>query len=319
MTAEYRTRYPAIEPYRTGFLPVSSRHTIYWEESGNPQGKPILFLHGGPGSSTDPSQRCFFDPQAYRIILFDQRGCGKSRPYAELEENTTWDLVDDIEKLRKHLQVSTWVVFGGSWGSTLALAYAETYHQFVKGLILRGIFLCRPSELHWFYQSGANNIFPDEWEKFIAPIPPLERDDLIKAYYDRLTSPDAQLRKTAARAWAGWEGATLGLRSNPELRQAFVQEDRVEAVARIECHYFYHDSFFKTDNWLLEHLVSLHRIPMMIIHGRYDVICPLDSAWKLHKELPASKLIIIPDAGHSASEPGITDALVRATDEFRRL
>jgi proline iminopeptidase len=314
-----RVRYPAIEPNRSGRLQVSSLHSIYWEESGNPKGKPILFVHGGPGSGTDPSQRCFFDPKVYRIVLFDQRGCGKSIPHAELKENTTWDLVDDIEKLRKHLQIASWVVFGGSWGSTLSLAYAETYPAVVKGLILRGIFLCRPSELDWFYQSGANNIFPDEWEKFVAPIPIRERKHLVKAYYKKLISNDLQEQMEAARSWAGWEASTLNLRFNASMFQAFTQDMRATAIARIECHYFIHDGFFKTKNWLIENLASIRRIPAVIVHGRYDVICPCESAWALHKAWPEASLEIIPDAGHSAGEPGITDALIRASDDFSSL
>ncbi|MBF8263399.1 MAG: prolyl aminopeptidase [Parachlamydiales bacterium] len=318
MAYELRVRYGPIEPNRSGYLAVSPLHSMYWEESGNANGQPILFLHGGPGSGTDPSHRCFFDPAAYRIILFDQRGCGKSRPHAELKENTTWDLVQDIEKLRKHLDVAAWIVFGGSWGSTLALAYAETCPAMVKGLILRGIFLCRPSDLEWFYQSGASYIFPDEWEKFVDPIPQSERKNLIKAYYKRLTSSDPQEQITAARAWAGWEGATLNLRFNASMFQAFTQDSRAGAIARIESHYFIHGGFFKTKNWLIENIDAIRQIPAILVHGRYDVICPFESAWALHQAWPEAKLEIIPDAGHSAGEPGIADALIRATDAFRR-
>lgn len=314
-----RTRYPPIEANKTGHLPVSSLHSLYWEEAGNPNGKPILFLHGGPGSGIDPSHRCYFDPKAYRMVLFDQRGCGKSTPHAHLEENTTWDLVADIEKLREHLGIDRWVVFGGSWGSTLSLAYAETHPTRVKGLILRGIFLCRPSELHWFYQFGAHQIFPDMWEKFLAPIPPEERCDLIKAYFKRLTSSDPAVRHEAAHAWSAWEGAALRLQFDPTLFHSFTEERHADAIARIECHYFIHHAFFKTDNWLLEHVGAIRKIPGVIIHGRYDIVCPLESAWALHRAWPEAKLEIIPDAGHAASETGITDALIRATDEFRRL
>lgn len=314
-----KTRYPPIDPFRSGHLPVSSKHSLYWEESGNPEGKPVLFLHGGPGSGTEPSHRSFFDPKVYRIVLFDQRGCGKSTPHASLEENTTWDLVADIEKLREFLKIDAWVVFGGSWGSTLALAYAETHPSYVKGLILRGIFLCRPAELYWFYQFGAHFLFPDIWEHYLAPIPPSERGDMIRAYYKRLTSSDSNIRKEAAKAWSGWEGATLRLRFDPSLFGSFTEDSHADAVARIECHYFVHHAFFKTDNWLLEHVKTIRQIPGIIIHGRYDVICPLENAWFLHKAWPESKLEIIPDAGHSASELGITDALIRATDQFRNL
>jgi proline iminopeptidase len=319
MESKLRERYSSIEPNRSGFLSVSRLHTIYWEESGNPNGRPILFLHGGPGSGTDSSQRCFFDPTAYRIILFDQRGCGKSRPHAELRENTTWDLVEDIEKLRKHLQISSWVVFGGSWGSTLALAYAETNPSVVKGLILRGIFLCRPNELKWFYQGGAGSVFPDEWEKFLALLPNDERKNPAKAYYKLLKSKDLQEQIKAARAWAGWEAVTLSMRFNSQMFQAFTQDTRATAIARIECHYFIHNAFFKTENWLIENLEAIRQIPTVIVHGRYDMICPMESAWALHKAWPEAKLEIIPDAGHSAAEPGTTDALIRATDAFREL
>lgn len=313
-----RERYPLIEPNKTGHLKVSSTHTLYWEESGNPSGKPILFLHGGPGSGTDPSNRSFFDPEAYRIILFDQRGSGKSTPHACLEENTTWDLVADIEKLRSHLHIDRWVVFGGSWGSTLALAYSETHPDCVKALIVRGIFLCRQEELRWFYQYGAHHLFPDFFESFLTPIPPAERTDLIKAYYKRLTSPDPQIRKEAAKAWSEWEGCALKLRFDPSLFRTFTEDFHADALARIECHYFLHQGFFKTDNWLIEHAHALRDIPGVIVHGRYDIVCPLSNAWDLHKAWPKAKLEIIPDAGHAASEPGIADALIRATDHFRK-
>ena len=312
-----RSRYPSIEPSKSGFLSVSSKHSIYWEECGNPEGQPIVFLHGGPGSGTEPSHRCFFDPKTYRIILFDQRGCGKSLPFASLEDNTTWDLVNDVDKLREHLKIDRWIVFGGSWGSTLALAYSETHPLQVKGLILRGIFLCRQKELFWFYQCGASYLFPDEWEKYLTPIPKAEQKDLIQAYHHRLTSADASVRQAAALAWAGWEAATLGIKVNTTAVRNFTETNHAEAVARIECHYFVHHGFFKTDNWLIEHVDAIRKIPAVIVHGRYDVICPLENAWELHRAWPEAKLEIIPDAGHSGSEPGITDALIRATDEFR--
>lgn len=312
-------KYPPIEPNESGYLAVSPSHSIYWEESGNPSGNPILFLHGGPGSGTQPSHRSFFDPEAYRIVLFDQRGCGLSKPHASLEENTTWDLVEDIEKLRKHLGIERWVVFGGSWGSTLSLAYASVHPERVKALILRGIFLCRKEELFWFFQHGAHHIFPDEWEKFIAPIPLAERKNMIEAYYKRLTSPDAKVRIAAAKTWSGWEAAALRLRFDPKLFGYFTDDTHADAIARLECHYFIHKGFFKTDNWLIEQANKIRKIPGVIIHGRYDIICPLSNAWDLHKAWPEAKLEIIPDAGHAAGEPGITDALVRATDAFRGL
>ena len=309
-----RTKYPPIEPNRTGYLDVGSGHSLYWEESGNPRGKPVIFLHGGPGSGTEPTHRTYFNPQAYRIILMDQRGAGKSLPHASLEDNTTWHLVDDLEKLRQHLDIDRWVVFGGSWGSTLALTYAETHPDKVLGLIVRGIFLVRKKEIHWFYQFGAHHIFTDEWEKYIDPIPPEERGDLISAYYKQLTSPDPAMRKRAASAWTCWEGAALKLIFDPLLYQQFTQDDHADALARIECHYFINNGFFKTDNWLLEHAGALSKIPGFIIQGRYDIICPFESAWELHKAWPRAEFEIIKDAGHAASEPGITDALIRATD-----
>jgi proline iminopeptidase len=311
-----KQKYPLIQPYRTGFLDVGSGHRLYWEESGNPKGIPAIFLHGGPGGGTDPSHRSYFDPKKYRIVLMDQRGSGKSTPHASLIDNTTWHLVEDIEVLRKFLHIDQWLVFGGSWGSTLALAYAETHPQQVKGLILRGIFLVRPKELHWFYQFGAHYLFTDQWEKFIDPIPLRERGDLVMAYYKRLTSSDPAVRKRAASAWSAWEGATLKLIFDPALYEQFTQDDYADALARIECHYFINKGFFKTDNWLLEHIHTISKIPGVIIQGRYDIVCPFESAWDLHKAWPAAEFQVIKDAGHAASEPGITDALIRATDSF---
>lgn len=312
-----KTRYPPIEANYTAFLPVSSEHSLYYEESGNPKGKPVVFLHGGPGSGTEPSHRCFFDPEAYRIILFDQRGAGKSTPHASLNENTTWDLVADIEKLRLHLKIDQWVVFGGSWGSTLALAYAQTHPEVVLGLVLRGIFMGTNQELRWFYQFGAHHIYPDQFEKFLAVIPESERSDLIKAYYKRLISSDALVRKAAANSWATWEGATLRLLFDPNLFFQFTEESKADAIARIECHYFTNRCFFDTDTWLLDHVEKIRHIPATIIHGRYDIICPFETAWRLHKAWPEAKLEIIKDAGHAAGEVGITDALIRATDQLR--
>jgi proline iminopeptidase len=314
-----RHKYPPIEPYQTGFLEVGSGHNLYWEESGNPKGLPVIFLHGGPGSGTEPSHRSYFDPMIYRIVLMDQRGSGKSLPHSSLVDNTTWHLVDDLEKLRKFLKISQWVVFGGSWGSTLALTYAETHPEKTLALIVRGIFLCRKKELDWFYQGGAHYIFTDEWEKYLEMIPPLERSDMIGAYYKRLTSSDPLVRKTAAARWSSWEGAALKLIFDPELYKQFVQPDHADALARIECHYFINKAFFKTDNWLLEHAKALQNIPGTIVQGRYDIICPFESAWELHKAWPKAKLEIIKDAGHAASEPGITDALIRATDSVGNL
>jgi proline iminopeptidase len=309
-----RTKYPPIEPYRTGFLQVEG-HQLYWEESGNPKGLPVIFLHGGPGSGSEPGHRCYFNPNLYRIVLMDQRGCGKSRPHSSLNGNTTWDLVDDIEKLRAHLGIMKWVVFGGSWGSTLSLAYAETHPARVLYLILRGIFLGRPKELRWFYQFGAHHLFPDEWEKYIDPIAENERGDLIHAFYRRLTSSDPAIRKRAATAWSGWEGATLKLIYDPSLFMQFTEDEHADALARVECHYFVNNCFFKSDNWLIEHVGAIRSIPGVIVQGRYDIICPMESAWELHKAWPEAQFEVIKDAGHAASEPGIMDALVRATDD----
>lgn len=308
-----KTKYPPLEPYRTGFLEVPP-HTLYWEESGNERGLPVIFLHGGPGSGTEPSHRCYFDPTIYRIVLMDQRGCGKSQPHSSLKDNTTWHLVEDIEKLRVHLKIDKWVVFGGSWGSTLSLAYGETYPQSCLALVLRGIFLGRPKELHWFYQFGAHHIFPDEWEKYLDPIPPNERGNMIQAYYRQLTSSDPAVRKRAAQAWSCWEGANLKLLFDPQLFLQFTEDTHADALARVECHYFLNNCFFKTDNWLLEHVSAIRKIPGIIIQGRYDMVCPMQSAWELHKAWPEAEFEVIRDAGHAASEPGIADALIRATD-----
>lgn len=311
-----RTLYPAIEPYRTGFLPVDGGHTLYWEESGNPEGKPILFIHGGPGAGTSPYNRSFFDPAIYRIILFDQRGCGKSLPFSSLENNTTWDLVNDIERIREHLNVENWVVFGGSWGSTLALTYAIKHPEHVQGLIVRGIFLCRPKELNWFYQFGVNYLYPDLFENYCSLIPLEERGDFVQAYYKRLTSEDPQVRKEAAKAWSGWEGATAKLRFDPAIFAFFTEDDTADSIARVECHYFINNAFFETDNWILENVEKIRHIPGVIVQGRYDMCCPMVSAWELHRAWPEAKLEIIPDAGHASTEPGIMDALIRATDSF---
>ena len=309
--------YDPIEPFDTGMLPVSSIHTLYYEQCGNPQGKPAVFLHGGPGGGLSPDYRRFFDPAVYRAVLFDQRGSGKSTPYAELEENTTWDLVADIERLREHLGIDRWVVFGGSWGSTLALAYAETHPERVKALVLRGIFLVRKRELEWFYQDGADAVFPDFYEDYVDFIPEEERGDLMRAYYSRLTSDDESVRFEAARRWSIWEGSTSKLFPDPNLIEMFSAPDKAVALARIECHYFLNNCFFDSENYLLENVGKIRHIPTVIVQGRYDMVCPAMSAWALHRAFPESELVIVPDAGHSAYEKGNTSALVEATDKFR--
>ena len=309
-----RELYPPIQPYHQGKLPVSELHTIHYEQSGNPDGKPVIFLHGGPGGGITPMYRQYFNPQKWRIIIFDQRGAGQSTPYAELRENTTWDLVSDIEKLREHLKIEQWVVFGGSWGSTLALVYSQTHPTRCQGLILRGIFMLRQKELRWFYQEGASNIFPDAWQEYLKPIPPEERDDLISAYYKRLTSSDRDVRLAAARAWSIWEASTSKLIPSQKSINRFGEDEFAEAFARIECHYFVNKGFFATENQLLENVHKISHIPGVIVQGRYDVVCPMISAWELHQKWPKAKLIVVDDAGHSISEPGIRHALIEATD-----
>lgn len=314
-----RELYAAIEPYTTGTLQVSDLHTLYYEEVGNPNGKPIVFLHGGPGGGIDPIHRRFFNPQKWRVVLFDQRGCGRSAPHAELRENTTWHLVSDIERLRQHLGIDRWVVFGGSWGSTLSLAYSQTHPEACKGLILRGIFLLRQKELSWFYQEGASYFFPDAWEAYLKPISPTERHNLITAYYERLTSHDREIRQQAARAWSVWEASTSKLLPDVGLQQRFGENQFADAFARIECHYFVNKGFFEQENQLLDRCDRIRHLPVVIVQGRYDVVCPPMSAWDLHQALPESELIMIPDAGHSMTEPGICHALLEASDRFAEL
>ena len=311
--------FPNIEPFNTFHLPVSDLHTIYVEESGNKNGKPVIFLHGGPGGGVDPKYRRYFNPDKWRIIMFDQRGCGKSTPFAELKENTTWDLVDDIEKIRNHLSIDSWVVFGGSWGSTLSLAYSQTYPNSCKGLILRGIFLVRKKEIDWFYQEGANNIFPDRWESFSAPIPVEKRDNLMQAYYEILTGDDHSKKIEAAKAWSTWEGSTVRLMQDENFISDFSDEKFAEAFARIECHYFMNNCWFNSNNHLIENVDKIRHIPGVIIHGRYDIICPVVQAWDLHQAWPEADLHIIPDAGHSIFEEGIKDKILEYTEKFSSL
>lgn len=311
-----RNLYPEITPYRDGYLTVSDLHTIYFEESGNPKGRPVIFLHGGPGGGIEPVYRQYFNPEKWRIVIFDQRGCGKSTPHAELRENTTWDLVSDIEKLRQHLGISKWAVFGGSWGSTLSLSYAVKHPDRCKSLILRGIFLLRESEIRWFYQEGASHIFPDAWEKYLNEIPEDERHNMVEAYYKRLTHDDEKIRISAARAWATWEAATSKLFQDQQYLHHFGDTKVAEAFSRIECHYFINKGFMKSDGWLLTQIDKIRHIPAAIVQGRYDVVCPLTSAWALHCQWPEAEFHIIPDAGHSMTEPGIRSKLIEITDQI---
>jgi proline iminopeptidase len=317
MMTRMKTLYPAVKPYDQEMLPVSPVHTLYYEQCGNPEGQPVVFLHGGPGGGLIPDYRRYFDPVAYRIVLFDQRGSGQSTPHAGLEENTTWNLVADIETLRARLRIEDWHVFGGSWGSTLGLAYAEMHPGRVRSLTLRGIFLCRPKEIRWFYQEGASWIFPDVWEEYEKVIPAEERDDFVSAYYRRLTSEDEAVRLEAARAWSVWEGSTSKLIFDYAMIEKFADPDFALAFARIECHYFMNNAFFPTDNYLIENVGKIRHIPAVIVQGRYDVVCPIQSAWELHRAWPEADFRVIPDAGHSATEPGIIDALIDATDRLK--
>ncbi len=311
-----RELYPEIEPYATGTLQVDARHTLYYEQCGNPDGKPVVLLHGGPGAGSNAKMRRFHDPAKYRIVLFDQRGAGRSRPHADLVDNTTWDLVADIEQLRALLGIERWQVFGGSWGSTLALAYAQTHPQRVAELVLRGIFMLRRWELEWFYQQGASRLFPDAWEHYLAPIPQAERGDLIAAYHRRLTSDDEAIRLEAARAWSIWEGGTSYLHIDPNYATSHGDPKFALAFARIENHYFVNRGFFEVEDQLLRDAHKIADIPGVIVHGRYDVVCPIQSAWELHKAWPKAELIVSPTSGHSAFEAENVDALVRTTDRF---
>jgi proline iminopeptidase len=316
MTSYVPTPYPPLEPYVRRRLAVG-HHSLYVEESGNPKGIPVVFLHGGPGAGCEPGHRRFFDPARYRIVLFDQRGSGRSTPHADLVDNTTWDLVADCERIRAALGIERWMVFGGSWGSTLALAYAQTHPERVMALVLRGVFLCREAEIRWFYQEGANWVFPDWWEDFIAPIPAAERGDLLHAYHRRLTGTDEVARMAAAKAWSIWEGRTATLLANPDIQAHFSDPHVALSLARIECHYFVNQAFLEPDQ-LLRDAHHLADIPGVIVQGRYDLICPLRSAWDLHRAWPTAELHIVPDAGHAAFEPGIRSALVAATDRLAR-
>lgn len=309
-----RGLYPDNEPFASGWLAAGEGHEVYFEECGSPIGKPCVILHGGPGGAINPTMRRFFNPLRWRMTLFDQRGCGKSRPNASLDDNTTWTLIQDIERLRVRAGVEKWTVFGGSWGSTLALAYAITHPERVEALILRGVFLLTARELKWFYQDGAGILFPDAWERFSAPIPPEERGDMIGAYHKRLTHPDRAIRAEAARAWSQWEGDTISIRG-PEARPSkFNEVDFAIAFARIECHYFINGGFFP-EGWILDNIGRIEHIPAWIVQGRFDVVTPMEAAWKLNKAWPAARMDVVWDAGHASTEPGVVDALVRATDQ----
>jgi proline iminopeptidase len=310
-----RGLYPEIEPFETGMLDVGDGHTIYWERVGTRGAKPAVFLHGGPGGGISPNQRRLFDPQRYDVILFDQRGCGKSKPYAELEANTTWHLVADIERLRKMVRAEKWLVFGGSWGSTLALAYAETHPERVSELVVRGIYTLTRAELAWYYQFGVSEMFPDKWERFVEPIPEAERGDLMAAYRRRLTGDDKAAQIEAAKAWSLWEGETITLLPDPVTSAPFGGEDYAVAFARIENHYFVHGGWLE-EGQLIRDAYKLRGVPGVIVHGRYDMPCPLRYAWELHKAWPDAEFHIIEGAGHAYSEPGILDRLVQATDKF---
>jgi proline iminopeptidase len=316
-TRERRTLYPAIEPYSTGQLDVGDGHSLYWELCGNPSGKPVVFLHGGPGAGISPDHRRQFDPDRYQILLFDQRGCGRSTPHASLEANTTWHLVEDIERLRTQVaEVDQWMVFGGSWGSTLALAYAQTHPQRVTELVLRGIFLFDPYELDWMYKAGgASQLYPDKWEEFIAPIPEGERGDLVEAYRRRLTGSDRAEQLRCAKAWSKWEAHIVTLLPNAHVVEEFTEDEKAVAIARIENHYMANRGWLE-EGQLLRGAEKLHGIPGMIVQGRHDCCTPPAAAWALHKAWPEAELEIVPDGGHLFNEPGVLDGLIRATDRF---
>jgi len=313
-----RGLYPPVAPFNSGFLQVSDIHELYFEEGGNPAGKPVVFLHGGPGAGSNAAVRRFFDPARYRIVIFDQRGSGRSRPHASLEDNTTWHLVADIEQLRQHLMINCWQVFGGSWGSALALAYAQTHPEVVTELVLRGVFMLRPQELRWFYQEGASRLFPDYWLDFIAPVPADERDDYIAAHYRRLTGDDQAAMMASARAWSVWEGVTSNLLVSEAAVGRFQSDEFALALARIEAHYFVNHGFLESPDQLLENIHRIRSIPAVIVQGRYDVVCPAETAWELHQAWPEADFRMVPDSGHSAFEPGILHELVEATDRFAK-
>lgn len=308
--------YPPIEPFETGLLKLDRVHEMYWEQTGNPHGLPVLFLHGGPGAGATGVHRRFFDPTTYRIVIFDQRGAGRSYPRGELTDNTTAHLIDDIESLREHLEIEQFLLFGGSWGSTLALAYAEAHPERCLGLVLRGVFLGRPGEIDWFLY-GIRNVFPEAWRDFVSPLPEAERGDVLGSYYRRLTHSDPAIHLPAARAWSRYEGACSTLMPSPETVAAFGEDDMAFALARIETHYFVNANFM-SENQLLDDIGAVRHLPCTIIQGRYDMICPIVTADELHRAWPGADLVVVPDAGHSAMDPGVRAALVRTTEAYKR-
>lgn len=317
MSEESKSFFPPIQPFQTHRLKVSAIHEIYLAEYGNPAGKPVILVHGGPGAGSNATMPRYHDPAAYRIVMFDQRGAGRSTPHAELAENTTWDLVADIERIRQHLGIDRWQLFGGSWGSCLSLAYAQTHPDRVTELILRGIFTLRRKEIEWFYQKGASYLLPEAFEDFVKPIPEEERGDMVAAYYRRLTGADEEVRLACARAWSMWEGAALSLLPNPARVAAFGTPKYAIAFARIECHYFQNRGFMDSDDQILARAGLLRDIPGVIVHGRYDLCTPVTIAWDLHRAWPEAELNIVADSGHAMTEPGIVDALVAATERFK--
>lgn len=310
--------YPPIEPFKSERLKVSDLHEIYFEQVGNPKGQPVLFLHGGPGGGLHPNYRRYFDPKYYHVILIDQRGSGQSTPHAELRENTTWDLVNDIEKIRKHLGIQKWIVFGGSWGSTLSLAYASRHADQIEALVLRGIFMCREKEIQWFYQDGAGWMFPELWDKYVDMIEPSKRNDMVSAYYELLTHKDSNVRLEAAKRWSQWEAGTSHLYYDQAAVDSYGDPHKALAFARIECHYFMNKAFFDSEDYLLSQVEKFKHIPGWIVQGRYDVVCPPVSAWELHKKWPESKLIMCSDSGHSVSEPGIQKELIGIMESLKK-
>ncbi len=315
-----RVLYPEIAPYASGMLAAGGPHTLGWELCGRPEGKPAVVLHGGPGGAVNPTMRRFFDPYGWNVLLYDQRGCGRSLPNGLLHENDTWALVDDLERLREHVGVERWTVFGGSWGATLALAYAAMHPERVEALILRGVFLITEREVRWFYgPDGAAMLYPDGWQKFLAPIPLAERGDILTAYYGRLTHADPAIRLAAAQTWSRWEGDTMSIRGPDGRPDKFDEDEFSLAFARIECHYFLNRGFMPEDGWLLTQVDRFRGIPCQIVQGRFDVVTPAESAWRLKQAWPEAKLEIVWDAGHASTEPGIVDALIRATDAALRV